>query len=91
MMLPIVSAILCLAAAQAPPPPAAAAAPASIDAETLIRLLDIRRVYVDRFGGGETAGQLRDMIISSLLGPSSSSSAKTSNAPAAILRGRRRT
>lgn len=37
-----------------------------VEEETLVRLLDIRRLYVDRFGGGETAAQLRDMIISSL-------------------------
>ncbi len=34
--------------------------------ETLVQILTIRRVYVDRFGGGDTAVQLRDMIISSL-------------------------
>lgn len=34
--------------------------------ETLVRLLDIRRVYVDRLGGGESAAHIRDMIISSL-------------------------
>jgi hypothetical protein len=45
-----------------------AKAPAPIETETLVRLLDIRRVYVDRLGGGETAGQIRDMIISSLQG-----------------------
>jgi len=30
------------------------------------RLLEVRRVYVDRLTGGETAAQMRDMIISSL-------------------------
>jgi hypothetical protein len=54
------------AAAQAPPQQAGAKAPPPIEAETLVRLLDIQRVYVDRFGGGETAGQIRDMVISSL-------------------------
>jgi hypothetical protein len=34
--------------------------------KTLLKLLSIRRVHVDRFGGGETAAQIRDMIISSL-------------------------
>ena len=29
-------------------------------------LLTVRRIYVDRLGGGETAAHLRDMIISSL-------------------------
>lgn len=34
--------------------------------EGLGQLLTIRRVYVDRLTGGETAAQMRDMIISSL-------------------------
>ena len=34
--------------------------------ESLRQLLTLRRVYVDRFGGGETAAQMRDMIISAL-------------------------
>ena len=38
----------------------------AIEAETLARLLDIRRVYVERLGGGDPAAQMRDMIISSL-------------------------
>jgi hypothetical protein len=29
-------------------------------------LLTIKRVYVDKFGGGETASQIRDMVIASL-------------------------
>jgi len=29
-------------------------------------LLNIKRVFVDRFGGGETASQIRDMVIASL-------------------------
>lgn len=29
-------------------------------------LLTMKRVFVDRFGGGETASQIRDMVISSL-------------------------
>jgi len=37
-----------------------------IDRQTLVRLLEVRRVYVDRFSGGETAAQLRDMVINSL-------------------------
>jgi hypothetical protein len=87
MMLPIVSAILWLVAAQATPPPAAATAPASVDAETLLRLPEIRRVYVDRFGGGETASQLRDMIISSLLGTKLFILSESEQRADAILRG----
>jgi hypothetical protein len=43
-----------------------AKAPAAFDEATAARLLEIRRVFVDRLAGGETASQLRDMIISSL-------------------------
>jgi hypothetical protein len=48
-----------LALGLAPPPP-------DIEQQTLVRLLDLRRVYVERLGGGESAVQLRDMIIASL-------------------------
>lgn len=41
-------------------------APAAFDAATAVGLLEIRRVFVDRLGGGETAAQIRDMLISSL-------------------------
>jgi hypothetical protein len=40
--------------------------PPNLDSETLSRLPDIRRVYVDRLGGGEAAAQMRDMIVSRL-------------------------
>ena len=43
-----------------------AKAPAAVDEATAVRLLEIRRVFVDRLGGGETAAQIRDMIIGSL-------------------------
>jgi hypothetical protein len=46
----------------APPPPAA------IEAAGLRQLLAIRRVYVDRLTGGETAAQMRDVLISSMDG-----------------------
>jgi hypothetical protein len=39
---------------------------APIEKEALRQLLTVRRVYVDRLSGGETAEQMRDMIISSL-------------------------
>ncbi len=62
--------ILCLseAAAQGNPAPAEPdpAEAARIEQETLVQILNIRRVFVDRFGGGDTAAQLRDMVISSL-------------------------
>jgi hypothetical protein len=53
--------------AQSQPAPVPAPAPAKDDPEkTLVRLLNVRRVFVDRLGGGEAAAQVRDMIISSL-------------------------
>jgi hypothetical protein len=52
-----------LAGADAPPSPPP---PSAIEQECLRQLLTIRRVYVDRLNGGETADQMRDMIISSL-------------------------
>jgi hypothetical protein len=47
---------------------AAAPAPRDTDLERdqVAQLLVVRRVYVDRLNGGETAGQMRDMIIGSL-------------------------
>lgn len=43
------------------------AAPRKIEEDNLRQLLAVKRVYVDRLGGGETASQVRDMLISSLL------------------------
>jgi hypothetical protein len=41
---------------------------AAIEEENLRQLRAVGRVYVDRLTGGETAAQMRDMIISSLQG-----------------------
>jgi hypothetical protein len=38
----------------------------TLENDCLRELLTLRRVYVDRLGGGEAAAQMRDMIISSL-------------------------
>jgi hypothetical protein len=46
----------------------AAFAPAQVEEIGLGQLLSIRRVYVDRLTGGETAAQFRDILISSLEG-----------------------
>jgi len=43
-----------------------AAAEPVLEQTHLTQLLSVRRVYVDRLTGGETAAQMRDMIISSL-------------------------
>jgi hypothetical protein len=40
--------------------------PAAIEETSLKQLLQIRRVYVDRLTGGETAAQMRDILLSSL-------------------------
>jgi hypothetical protein len=47
---------------------AAALEPAAIEEQNLRQLLDVRRVYVDRLTGGETAAQMREILIASLEG-----------------------
>jgi hypothetical protein len=42
--------------------------PRELEAAGLRQLLTIHRVYVDRLTGGETAAQMRDILISSLAG-----------------------
>ena len=42
--------------------------PAAVEDEGLRQLRTVRRVYVDRLTGGETAAQMRDILISSLEG-----------------------
>jgi hypothetical protein len=53
--------VVAIAAAQAQPAQA-------IEASGLKQLLTLKRVYVDRLTGGETAAQMRDILISSLAG-----------------------
>jgi len=53
-----------VAAARAGEPPS----PAAIEEEGLRQLRTVRRVYVDRLTGGETAAQMRDILISALEG-----------------------
>jgi len=55
---------LALAGAAADPPPP----PSPIEETGLRQLLTLRRVYVDRLTGGETAAQMRDILISSIAG-----------------------
>lgn len=45
-----------------------ALAPAQDDADLSGQLLSIKRIYVDRLTGGETAAQMRDLLIGSLQG-----------------------
>ncbi len=47
----------------APAPPTASTA---VETDSVRQLLALRRVFVDRFSGGETAAQMRDMIINAL-------------------------
>jgi hypothetical protein len=44
------------------------AATAAIEAGNLRQLLSVHRIYVDRLTGGDTAAQMRDILISSLAG-----------------------
>lgn len=53
-----VLALLWILQSAAPPEPAAESLAA--------RLLQVKRLYVDRFGGGEGSAQIRDMLIASL-------------------------
>ncbi len=45
-----------------------ALSPAQLEEHSLRQLLTVRRVFVDRLTGGETAAQMRDMLISVLSG-----------------------
>ena len=53
---------------QQPAPAVAPPAPAMVEESGLRQLLTVRRVYVDRLTGGETAAQMRDILISALEG-----------------------
>lgn len=67
MLLPLL--LLLLASGEDPAPPAAAAVPkVTIEEQNFGQLLRIRRIFVDRLTGGDTAAQMRDMILSSLAG-----------------------
>jgi hypothetical protein len=63
-MTPIFLLALALASGPADPPPSTA----GVEELGLRQLLTVRRVYVDRLTGGETAAQMRDIIISSMAG-----------------------
>jgi hypothetical protein len=42
--------------------------PAELEESSLRQLLTVRRVYIDRLTGGETAAQMREILLSSLQG-----------------------
>ncbi len=69
------------AAVQTPAPSAAA------ETDTLRQLLTVRRVFVDRFSGGETAAQMRDMIINALQGSKLFTITENQEKADAVLRG----
>jgi hypothetical protein len=54
---------ICGLAIAADPP-----APPPVEAANLRQLLTLHRIYVDRLTGGETAAQMRDILISSMAG-----------------------
>jgi len=60
--IPVILATLGMAAVAADNPSSTAA----IEENSLKQLLEIRRVYVDHLTGGETAAQMRDILMSSL-------------------------
>jgi hypothetical protein len=62
-MLPLTLLFVALAAGGDGP-----SAPAAIEETNLRQLLNVQRVYVDRLTGGETAAQMRDILISSMQG-----------------------
>ena len=59
----------------------------AIEEDGLRQLLTIRRVYVDRLTGGETAAQMRDIMISSLVGAKLFILTESQERADAILRG----
>ena len=70
--LPLVLAAMVFGPSDPVPAPAPAAPPtatsSAVETDGLRQLLALRRVYVDRFSGGETAAQIRDMVINGLQG-----------------------
>ena len=58
--------LVAVAQPQSGPPPPLTDRQKVLEQESLAQLLNVRRVHVDRLIGGETAAQMRDMIISSL-------------------------
>src|SRR5580700_187954 len=61
--------------------------PAAVEQTTLPQLLKVRRVFVDRFSGGETAAQMRDMVISALLNSKLFAITENEDHADAVLRG----
>jgi hypothetical protein len=62
-------------------------APSALEENNLRQLLNVRRVYVDRLTGGETAAQMRDILISSMQGAKLFVVTENQDRADAILRG----
>lgn len=62
-------------------------APVAVDESIMKQLLNVRRVYVDRLTGGETAAQMRDILMSSLQGTKLFVLTENQDRADAILRG----
>ncbi len=58
-----------------------------VEETNLRQLLSVKRVYVDRLNGGQTAGQVRDMLFSSLLGSKLFALTENEERADAVLRG----
>jgi hypothetical protein len=58
----IVASLGCVLAGESGPP----VRPTAVEEAGLKQLLTVRRVFVDRLTGGETAAQMRDILVSSL-------------------------
>jgi hypothetical protein len=61
--------------------------PEDIEASLKTRLLSVRRIYVDRLTGGESAAQIRDLMISSLQGSKVVQVTENAERADAVLRG----
>ncbi len=81
-MLPLMLMFVSLAAAGDAQP-----ASAVLEENSLRQLLNVRRVYVDRLTGGETAAQMRDILISSIQGAKLFMVTENQERADAILRG----
>jgi len=60
--------LIAAAADRVSPPGIVPAQETNIEENSLRQLLGVRRIYVDRLTGGETAAQMRDLLVSSLEG-----------------------
>jgi hypothetical protein len=85
MFLPLL--LIAFAAVEDPPAGVTAAPRTSIEERNLALLLNVHRIYVDRLTGGDTAAQMRDLILSSLEGAKRFVITENAERADAILRG----